>query len=194
MLSAQVLTVCQAALAISPEPFPLHRRLWLRAALAGIRWREVAARHRHLWAAKLAWAGLGWPRPAAEASVTFSVLASTASSSSCSSLDGLSRLGPRQEARLLQVILLVDLCWTTCRSSASSCLRRSRFAVGNFLATLRGQEGSVHQADVAHRRPQSWHEAGGSQRLWCTALQAVLSEGVPSWAGGPYGTRGVIWG
>lgn len=52
LASAQVLTVCQAALAISHEPFPLQRRLWLWAALASFGWREVAARH--LWAAKLA--------------------------------------------------------------------------------------------------------------------------------------------
>lgn len=106
--------------------------------------------HQHLWAAKLA--GAGEVQPAAEGSITFSFLAW---SSNCSSWGGLSRFGPMQMARLLQVILLVATSWLMCLSSVSSCLRRSRSAAGNFLTTLREQEGSIHQqAHVAHVHPE----------------------------------------
>ena len=101
-----------------------------------------------------------------------------AGSGSRSSLGGLRRLGPRQMARLLEVILLVEALRPICWSSESSCLRRRRLAAGNFWATLREQEHrKVNKADVAHSHPRSLPKAGGSQRVCCAALQVLSGSG-----------------
>lgn len=115
---------------------------------------------------------------------TFPVASSVASSGSRSSLAGLSRFGPTQMARLLQLILLVDALWPICWRRDSSRCRRRRFAAGNLPATLREQEHNVKKADVAHGRPQSLCKAGGSQGLCCAAFQVLPASGQCSWASG----------
>ena len=105
-----------------------------------------------------------------------------ASNESRSSLPALSRFGPTQMARLLQLILLVDALWPICWRRDSSRSRRRRLAAGNLLATLREQERNADKADVAHSRPRSLPKAGGSQRLCGAALQLLSASGQGSYS------------
>ena len=86
-------------------------------------------------------------------------------------------MGPRQTARLLEVILLVEALWPIRWSSESSRWRRRRLAAGNFWATLREEEHPADKADVAHSRARSLPKAGGSQRLCCAALRVLSASG-----------------
>ena len=99
-------------------------------------------------------------------------------------MPALSRFGPTQMARLLQLILLVDALWPICWRRDSSRSRRRRLAAGNLLATLREQERNADKADVAHSRPRSLPKAGGSQRLCCAAFQVLSASGQCSCASG----------
>lgn len=103
---------CQAALAITAEQCLCTEGSGCVAAIAGsLGWREEGGRYGTNTSAQPSWHRYGTDtscpaklQPAAEGSITVSFLDSMASKSSCSSCTGLRRFGPRQTARLLQVM------------------------------------------------------------------------------------------
>lgn len=55
-----------------------------------------------------------------------------------------------QMAKLLWLILLVDLLWPVCWGRDSSHSRRRRLAAGNFSVILGEEEHDVNKANAAH--------------------------------------------
>lgn len=55
-----------------------------------------------------------------------------------------------QMAKLLWLILLVDLLWPVCWRRDSSHSRRRRLAAGNFSVILGEEEHDVNKANAAH--------------------------------------------